>query len=67
MEIWLVKGTVCKTEYMGDEHRFDDVRLVKAWTSNQAREKFEQFWESKTDEYSVYYRVGKCEVKETIL
>jgi hypothetical protein len=55
MDYFLVRGTVYKTEYMGDETRFDDVRLVKAYHKIEAEEKYEEYWRLKTSEYSVYY------------
>jgi hypothetical protein len=56
MEYFLVNGKVYKTLYMGDETSFEDIRLVKANSLSEAERKYENFWEAKTSEYSVYYR-----------
>jgi len=58
MELFLVKGTVYKTTYMGDVWQFDDLRLVRAESAGEAERKWEAWWEAKTDEYSVYYRAS---------
>jgi hypothetical protein len=58
MEYFLVKGIVYKTFYMGEETRFDDIRLVKANSIEEAEQKYEDYWRNKTDEYSVYYHAS---------
>jgi len=55
MEYFLVRGTVYKTPYIGEETSFEDIRLVKADSLEEAEQKYEDYWRSKTDEYSVYY------------
>ena len=66
MEYYLVKGTVYKTPYMGDEERHEDIRLVKANSAEEAEQKYADYWEKKTSEYSIYYyATGFAE--ETIL
>lgn len=66
MELFLVKGWIDCTAYGNDRtESFEDIRLVRALNSIEAKDKFENYWNSKTVEYSVYYRVS-CEVMETI-
>ena len=65
MEYFLVKGIVRKTPYMGDTTSFEDTRLVKADSPDQAERKFQNYWEAKTSEYSVYY-TAYGEALETI-
>ena len=55
---FLVKGVVYHTPYMGNERRFDDIRLVMAETARDAEEKYERWWRSKTDDYSDYYHAS---------
>lgn len=65
MKMFLVKGRVQITKYMGDARSFDDVRLVLASTAQEAEQKYASWWEMKTEEYSHYYSaVG--EAMETI-
>ncbi len=65
--VYQVSGTVCKSEYMVDgETRFTDRKMVKAVCAETAKQKFTQFWEDKTDEYSVYYHVVNVQVMETL-
>lgn len=64
-DIFLVEGTVHVSEYMGDSHSFKDLRLVEAETEEEARDKYEAYWDRKTVEYSTYYH-ARANVKETI-
>lgn len=65
--VYQVSGTVSKSEYMVDgEVRFPDSKLVKAATIAEAEQKFTQFWEDQTSEYSVYYHVVNVQVQETL-
>ena len=63
---YIVKGTVSITPYMDDTYEIEDIRIVMAQDENDAKLKYEDYWNDKTDEYSVYYRVS-CNVMETIL
>lgn len=63
---YLVKGTVYVTPYMGDTYTTKDIRIVMADDETDARLKYEDFWNDKTDQYSIYYRVN-CDVMETLL
>lgn len=65
MNIFLVQGRVDRTEYMGDSRSFDDIRLVKAENEAEAQSKYEEFWRSKTSEYSVYYH-AYGDVQQTV-
>ena len=65
MKYFLVEGTVNVTEYMGDERSFKDLRLVEADTEQEAHDKFVDYWERKTVDYSTYYH-ARANVKETI-
>ena len=65
MKTFLVKGIVYLTPYMGKERSFEDIRLVVAESATDAEEKFERWWENKTNEYSVYYH-AHGEALETI-
>jgi hypothetical protein len=66
MEIFLIKGRIAHSEYMGRDREFDDIRLVKALNTEQAREKFSQYWENQSSECSHSYFVLSCEVMETV-
>jgi hypothetical protein len=50
---------------MGDDHSFKDTRLVEADTEQEAADKFVDYWERQTVEYSTYYH-ARANVKETI-
>ena len=63
---FLVKATIHISQYMGNDTKEQDIRLVKAVDENEARIKYETYWTNKTDEYNVYYSVGYIEVMETI-
>jgi hypothetical protein len=50
---------------MGDTRTFEDLRLVVADTAEHAKDKYEDWWEAKSSDYSdSYYATG--EVMETI-
>jgi len=63
---FLVTGSIYYSAYMGDSKTIDDIRLVKANDSAEAKSKYKKYWEDKTSEYSYYYRVNDCDVIETI-
>lgn len=65
MEYFLVKGIVTTYPYMGEPYKSNDVRLVKAVNSDSAYIKYREYWEDKSDEYSVSYSVD-IEVMETV-
>lgn len=66
MEYYLVRGTVYRTYYMGEEERHEDIRLVKANSAEEAEQKYEDYWSNKTEQYSVYYHATGF-AEETIL
>lgn len=63
---YIVKGTVYVTPYMGDTYNVEDIRIVMANDEDDAKLKYEEYWNDKTSDYSIYYRVS-CTVMETIL
>lgn len=62
---YIVKGTVSVTPYMGDTYEVDDVRIVVAMDTAEAYTKYQDYWQRKTEEYSIYYHAD-CEVMETL-
>lgn len=66
MEYFLVRGTVYMTPYMGDQTSFEDIKLVKANSVEEAEQKYEDYWRNKTDEYSVYYHASGS-AEETLI
>lgn len=65
MKPFLVRGTVRESPYMNDATHFEDMRLVMAHDAEEAKAKFEAWWENKSSPYSVSYYVSG-EVVETI-
>jgi hypothetical protein len=63
---YIVKGTVTVTPYMGDTYNVDDIRIVMANDTAEAYTKYQDYWQRKTEEYSIYY-YANIEVTETIL
>ena len=55
MNIYLVKGRVEKTEYEGEKTSFEDIRLVKANSVEEAEQKYEAYWDARSVEYGHYY------------
>lgn len=66
MEIFLVQARVERSEYMGSSHEFDDIRLVKAVSPEEAQLKYVQYWDAKGASYGTSYYMLKCDVVETI-
>jgi hypothetical protein len=62
---YIVKGSVSVTPYMGDTYTVEDIRIVMANDTAEAYTKYQDYWNDKTDEYSVYYRANG-QVMETI-
>jgi hypothetical protein len=65
-QYFLVTGTLRTKEYEGRETERKVTSLVIAEDEKEAEEKFRFYFESKTQEYAVYYRVNGIEVHETI-
>jgi hypothetical protein len=63
---YIVKGTVTVTPYMGDTYEVEDIRIVMANDTAEAYTKYQDYWQSKTEEYSIYY-YANIEVMETIV
>jgi hypothetical protein len=51
---------------MGDTYDVEDIRIVMAKDTVEAYTKYQDYWQSKSEEYSIYYGVD-CAVMETIL
>jgi hypothetical protein len=64
---YIVKGTVSITPYMGDTYEVEDIRIVMANDTAEAYTKYQDYWQSKTEEYSIYYRADAIQVMETIV
>ncbi len=62
---YIVKGSVRVTPYMGDTYTIEDTRIVMANDTAEAYTKYQDYWNDKTDQYSVYYRANG-QVMETI-
>jgi hypothetical protein len=62
---YIVKGSVSVTPYMGDTYTVEDIRIVMANDTAEAYTKYQDYWNDKTDQYSVYYRANG-QVMETI-
>ena len=54
------------TPYMGEPYNIEDICIVMANDTAEARAKYQDYWCDKTDEYGTYYR-AECEVMETII
>ena len=67
MELFLVKARVERSEYMGSPHEFDDIRLVKAVSPEEAQLKYVMYWDAKSASYGTSYYVLKCDVLETLI
>lgn len=67
MNYFLVKGKVCIAPYQQEIAKVEnEVRLVKAETEDQAKEKFYNYFAGLTVEYDSYYTVSDVEVLRTI-
>lgn len=66
MTYFLVKATVLETPYMNETKRYEDIRLVKAETQDEAEQKYENYWTSKDDPYATGYSVYSINVLNTI-
>ena len=66
-DFYLVQAVVEVAEYMNDSRMVDDSRLVRALSVEEARQKYENYWEGRTEPYSVSYYVVSCHVMETII
>lgn len=64
-DLFLVKGRIRYTPYMGDTTVFDDIRLVRAGSPSEAEEIYDKWWEEKSSDYSHSY-FSTCEAMETL-
>lgn len=66
-KLFLVTGTVYKTWYMEENpKKTDEISIVWADSADEARSKFEQHFDSLTQEYTVYYSVSNVVAREAI-
>ena len=63
---YIVKGTVSVTPYMDENYEIEDIRIVMADDTAEAYTKYQDYWQRKTEEYSIYY-YANIEVMETIV
>lgn len=66
MELFLVRATIARTEYMSDESQFEDIRLVKASGYSEAEQKYYRYWETRGSQFGTSYRVIEVNAEETI-
>lgn len=55
MNIYLIRGKIEEQPYMDSIKEYEDIRIVLAHNEVEAVEKYQTFWESKNDAYSVTY------------
>jgi hypothetical protein len=65
--IFLVAGSVRKTDYEGETRSFKVIRLVEAEDETEADQKFSEYFRAKTREYSTYYSATADEISEMIV
>ena len=63
---FIVRGTVLVTPYMLDTYEIEDIRIVIAKDASEAYTKYQDYWTSKNEEYSIYYGPDG-QVMETVL
>jgi len=63
---YIVRGTVYVTPYMDETYEIEDMRVVIAKDGAEAYTKYQDYWKSKSEEYSIYYS-AEGQVMETIL
>jgi hypothetical protein len=66
-QYFLVTGTVEKTPYMNDSQKYDDMRLVKAYSMIEAEQKYMMYWENQSEKYGTVYRAYGVDATETIV
>ena len=64
--IYLAHCKVEITPYMNDSYNENHIELVEAEDECEAGKKVTKFFEDKTDEYAIYYRVLNVEITEMI-
>jgi translation initiation factor 2 alpha subunit (eIF-2alpha) len=63
---YIVFGSIHRMHYMGETEVFEDFRIVMAENETEANEKYQDFWDKKSQDYGVSY-AAYGEVRETIL
>jgi hypothetical protein len=63
---FIVKGTVSVTPYESDTYEVEDIRIVMANDTAEAYTKYQDYWQSRTEEYGIYY-YANFEVMETVI
>lgn len=64
---FLVSGSIEISKYMVDEiETHKHTHIVYALNADEAKSKFEQYYEKQTEEYSIYYNVHSVIVFDTI-
>lgn len=66
MKPYLVSGKIRQTQYMGHEFTFDDMRIVMANSKIEAIDKFEIFWDAKSESYGDCYYAHSIKAEEPI-
>jgi hypothetical protein len=67
MTPYVVKGVIRQLGYMQEEPKMiDDLRIVMADSVGKAREKYFDYWQGQTEEYSVYYSIHDFDIEETL-
>lgn len=64
--IWFIDAEISKKLYMGEESTFPHRTVIIADNYDQAVEKYQTYWDAKTEEYSVYYHVQDFTLTEAI-
>lgn len=66
MTPYIVKGAVFARRYMSYTTTLDDIRIVMANNKDEAIQKYEKYWEDKSEDYGTSYDVA-ANVVETIV
>ena len=64
--MFLCRCTVTRTDYMLHSKEFEDLRLVRADSAEEAEIKYQNYWLSRSRDYDVSYGVTDLEVLETV-
>lgn len=64
---YIVRADIRHSSYMSEEDReFDDIRIVMAENEDEAREKYQKYWEDQNLEYCQHFYV-QSQVMETVI
>jgi hypothetical protein len=64
--LFLVRGTLVQTRYMGQTTKTTQTRLVEAHDEGEAEQKYRCHFEKQSREYAISYWVEDCQAFETI-